>query len=226
MPAATGPGGSARQKTCCPAPRHGRGIEERRCHRLGREPDHDRAHVRRGPCPDQGRRLVAGRHLDPADMAAPAVGLQETASVERFFGRRWRRLHPAGFARRGAWPNKNTAVSRSRSEATSDVQFSPDQLLKSRHAAGSRCSTSSAEQPRLPSRIHVSGRHGGAARPRHRSGKYRYRPSRTRISDFATLARGMGVSAGEGRIVDPKDLAGALARAVAVAGTKPRSRRQ
>jgi acetolactate synthase I/II/III large subunit len=33
--------------------------------------------------------------------------------------------------------------------------------------------------------------------------------------DFATLARGMGVY-GEGPIVDPKDLAGALARAVAV----------
>jgi acetolactate synthase-1/2/3 large subunit len=33
--------------------------------------------------------------------------------------------------------------------------------------------------------------------------------------DFATLARGMGVY-GEGPIVDPKDLAGALTRAVAV----------
>jgi hypothetical protein len=46
-----------------------------RHHWLGREPDHDGAHVRRGLCPDQGRRLVASRHLDPADMAAPAVGL-------------------------------------------------------------------------------------------------------------------------------------------------------
>ena len=33
--------------------------------------------------------------------------------------------------------------------------------------------------------------------------------------DFATLARAMGVY-GEGPIVDPKDLAGALTRAVAV----------
>ena len=93
---------SARQKTRCAASRHGRAVEERRHDRLGREPDHDRAHVRRGLCPDQGRGLVVGRHLNPADMAAPAVGLQEAASVERFFRRRRRWLHSAGLAWRGA----------------------------------------------------------------------------------------------------------------------------
>jgi acetolactate synthase-1/2/3 large subunit len=36
--------------------------------------------------------------------------------------------------------------------------------------------------------------------------------------DYATIARGMGVH-GEGPITDPKDLAGALARAVAVVKT-------
>ena len=57
---------SARQETRCAASRHGRAVPSRDAtHRLGREPDHDRAHVRRGLCPDQGRGLVAGRHLHP-----------------------------------------------------------------------------------------------------------------------------------------------------------------
>jgi acetolactate synthase-1/2/3 large subunit len=55
-----------------------------------------------------------------------------------------------------------------------DFMFSPGTLWTA--ASPDPDALHRAEQPRLPSGIHVPGRHGGAARPRHRSGRYRYDP--------------------------------------------------
>ena len=99
----------ARQALCGGAARHA-GAGQIRCHgRLGCEPDHHRAAVRRGLRADQGRRLVAGRQHHRQCLAAPLMEIRQAAPVDRPLRRCRRRLQCPGFARRGArqqapWP--------------------------------------------------------------------------------------------------------------------------
>ena len=162
----------SRQETRQGASGDGRAIEDRCDDRLGFEPDHDRADVRRSLRRDQGRGLVGGRHRDPAVLDASAVGFQEALSVEWRFRRCRHRLQSAGLARRGARQQEAGPLHRR-------VRRRRRLHVQSRHAVDGGASQDSdalhrPQQSRLSPGIHVPRGDGGAARPRRRQDGYRH----------------------------------------------------
>ena len=155
--------------------------KSRRDARLGRKPDHDRAHVRRGLCPDQGRGLVAGRQRHPQRLAAPAVGHQEAPSMERRLRRRRRRLQPAGLARRGARQQEARPLHASRSAATATSCSCPGTLWTAAHHQIPMLYIVHNNRAYHQEYMYLAG-HGGAARPRRRQRAISAPRSRTRTS--------------------------------------------
>ncbi len=150
----------ARQEARFGAARHDGAGEVRRDARLGREPDHDRADVRRGLCPDQGRGLVAGRQRHPQRLAAPAVGHEEVLPVERRLGRCRHRLQPAGLdwcgaRQQAAWPADGRLRRRRR------FQLRAGRAVD-RGASPDPAALCGPQQPRLSPGGDVSPGHGGA----------------------------------------------------------------
>ena len=134
------------------------------------------AAVRRALRADQERRLVVRRPRHSHRLAAPAVGFQEAVSVERRLGRRWRRLHAAGRARRGARQQEARPLDgRDRRRWRLHVQ--------SRHAVDGGASPDPdalhrPQQPRLSPGIHVPAGDGEPAQPRHRERRHRHHDQR------------------------------------------------
>ena len=149
-----------------------------------------------------------------AELAAAAVGFREAASVERRLGRRRRRLQSAGLARRGA-----------RQQEARTSHASPSAATATSCSIPARCGPPRITGFRMLYIVHNNRAYhqeymylvamASAARPRRRARRISARRSRDPNIDYATVARGMGVY-GEGPITDPKELAPALARAIAV----------
>ena len=192
-------------------------LEQAQCerhHRLGCEPDLGR----RGLCTelyaqikDEDWSLVGTSTGN--NLAAPAVEFRQASQLERRLGRRRHRLHAAGLARRRARQQAARPAHASPSAATATSCSRPARCGRRRITA-SRCSTSCTTTAPITRNTCTCRRWPTAAAAASRSAISAPRSTIPNI-DYATVAKGFGVY-GEGPITDPKDLAPALKRAIAV----------